>query len=498
MTKAEKIEISSFESEIFQTIQKKKEVTLDALLSETGQSHAKVRSALSKLETFQLIEIKEQTEKVAYLTERGNYAAAHGLIERVIIQYLLENPAGLQMKQLQEKLGERKKELSVSIGLLKRYNLIKMEKGVLIPHNTTKKFNLNLQKALEHLTEDISAEKIDTDVLNELKERGMLELDKRKKVAIKISPYAAVKSKNVQIVDYINRLTSEMIRTGSWRNKKLAVYDLDVEAKRSLPGKHHPYFEFLNELKYKLIGLGFQEVKGPIVELEFWNFDALFQPQNHPSREWTDVYFLKSPKRGKLPSEPYVQEVARTHENGGKTGSKGWSYHWSPEKSAQLMLRAHSTAVSARALTFAEIPGKYFTLSRCYRPDKVDATHTCEFLQFDGIVCAKAINFRNLLWVLKTFAVEMAGAEEVYFRPDYYPFTEPSVELGAIVPKIGRIEFGGAGIFRPEVSVPFGLKEPVIAWGLGVDRLFMAKYGITDIREIITKDIEWLRDASVI
>ncbi|MFX0093019.1 MAG: phenylalanine--tRNA ligase subunit alpha, partial [Candidatus Hodarchaeota archaeon] len=130
--------------------------------------------------------------------------------------------------------------------------------------------------------------------------------------------------------------------------------------------------------------------------------------------------------------------------------------------------------------------------------EKVDATQTCEFLQFDGIVCDKGINFRNLLWILKTFAIEIAGAEEVYFRPDYYPFTEPSVELSAIVPKIGPVEFGGAGIFRPEVTLPFGIKEPVIAWGLGVDRLFMAKYGITDIRDIVTKDIEWLRETTVL
>ncbi|MFX0095332.1 MAG: hypothetical protein ACFFBD_26595, partial [Candidatus Hodarchaeota archaeon] len=372
MTKAEKIEISSFEYEIFQVIQKKKTVALDALISETGQSHAKVQSALSKLETSQLIEIKEELSKIASLTKRGKYAAAHGLIERVIIQQLLQNSAGLSLKQLQENLGERKNELGVSIGLLKKNQLVRIDKGLVILENAVKEdYNLDLQKALDSLSKDSAADKMEDNVLNQLRQRGMLELGERKGILIKIAPKTDVQSKNLKIVDYISRLTPEMLRTGNWRDKKLAAYDLNVEAQRSLPGKHHPYVEFLTALKYRLIGLGFQEVQGPAVELEFWNFDALFQPQNHPSREWTDAYFLKTPKHGTLPSEPYVQEVARTHENGGTTGSKGWQYRWNPEKSAQLMLRAHTTSISARTLPSAQIPGKYFIVGRCYRPEKV-------------------------------------------------------------------------------------------------------------------------------
>jgi phenylalanyl-tRNA synthetase alpha chain len=99
--------------------------------------------------------------------------------------------------------------------------------------------------------------------------------------------------------------------------------------------------------------------------------------------------------------------------------------------------------------------------------------------------------------VLGKFAKEIAGADKVRFKPDYFPFTEPSVELSAYKEGYGWIEFGGSGIFRPEVTQPLGVKEPVIAWGLGVDRLFMMHAGIDDIRQIFSQDLGWLRNKQV-
>jgi len=145
-----------------------------------------------------------------------------------------------------------------------------------------------------------------------------------------------------------------------------------------------------------------------------------------------------------------------------------------------------------------EIPGKYFTIRRCFRPDVIDATHGVEFNQTEGIVIDQTLTFKNLLGILKQFAVEIAGAEKIRFYSDYYPFTEPSVQLSAKHPEMGWIEFAGAGIFRPELTLPLGVEEPVIAWGIGIDRLAMFKLGIKDIRNLFTKNLEWLRKTKVL
>jgi phenylalanyl-tRNA synthetase alpha chain len=128
----------------------------------------------------------------------------------------------------------------------------------------------------------------------------------------------------------------------------------------------------------------------------------------------------------------------------------------------------------------------------------LDQTHLTEFNQVEGIVVDENLNLRDLLGILMTFATEIAGANRVKMKPDYYPFTEPSVELSAYKEGYGWIEFGGSGIFRPEVTLPLGIKAPVIAWGLGIDRLFMMKAKINDIRCLFSKDLHWLRTKEAI
>jgi phenylalanyl-tRNA synthetase alpha chain len=145
-----------------------------------------------------------------------------------------------------------------------------------------------------------------------------------------------------------------------------------------------------------------------------------------------------------------------------------------------------------------EIPGKYFSIARCYRPEVTDKMHLTEFNQVEGIVVGEGLTLRNLLGVLEKFALDIAEADSVKFRPDYFPFTEPSVELLAYKKGYGWVEFGGSGIFRPELTLPLGIKVPVLAWGLGVDRLYMMKAGVDDIRSLFTFDLEWLRRRGVI
>ena len=190
---------------------------------------------------------------------------------------------------------------------------------------------------------------------------------------------------------------------------------------------------------------------------------------------------------------PWLSRVAATHENGGDTGSRGWGYTFDHEFTRRQVMRSQGTVLSATQLPHAKIPGKYFGVARCFRYDQVDATHGADFYQTEGIVVGKDVNLRNLLGLLKMFAEEVAGATEVKYVPGYFPFTEPSIEVHIKHPVLGWFELGGSGIFRPEVTKALGLDVPVLAWGLGIDRMALMHLGLNDLRELFTPDIESVR-----
>jgi phenylalanyl-tRNA synthetase alpha chain len=338
--------------------------------------------------------------------------------------------------------------------------------------------------------------------LHVLKQRRLAALHERVDKAISITNEGLkVVEQGIAVQREVSSLTPEMLATGSWRQTKLRKYDVQAEVAPTWPGKKQPYKRFLDELKWKLIALGFREMTGPIVETMFFNCDALYMPQDHPAREVHDIYLVKSPEYGEsAPFANYLDNVKKTHENGWKTGSTGWRSPYSKSEASRLILRSHGTAESARTLVSKElqIPGKYFSIARCFRPDKVDRTHLTEFNQVEGIVVGEDLSLRDLLGVLERFAMDIAGADKVKFNPDYFPFTEPSVELQAYKEGVGWFEFGGSGIFRPELTIPLGIQVPVIAWGLGIERLFMMKAGIDDMRTLFSQDLDWLRKQELV
>src|SRR4030067_400751 len=250
----------------------------------------------------------------------------------------------------------------------------------------------------------------------------------------------------------------------------------------------------------KLVTLGLKEMTGTSVETSFFNFDAIYTPQDHPAREVSGIYYVKQPEYGDVSKyKTALAHVKASHENGWKTGSTGWRYKYSTQEAKRLILRGHGTCLSARTLLSKslQIPSKYFSIARVYRPEVIDKTHLSEFNQVEGIVVDEKLTLKDLLGVLGKFAMEIAGADKVRFKPDYFPFTEPSVELSAYKKGYGWVEFGGSGIFRPEATEPLRIKVPGIAWGLRIDRLFMMHAGIDDIRSIFSQDLEWLRRKKV-
>jgi len=299
--------------------------------------------------------------------------------------------------------------------------------------------------------------------------------------------------------DEIGLLTQSMLEDGSWKGKKFRSYNVKTPPARLTPGRSNPYAKFLENVKDKLVSLGFEEFDGPLVETEFWNSDALFMPQFHSARDIHDVYSIADSSskdgfaRAKSIDEPWLSNIAGAHENGGKTGSRGWNYNFDREFTKRLILRSQGTVLSAKTLPTAKIPGKYFGIVRCFRYDRVDATHLPDFYQTEGIVLGEDVNLRTLLGMLEMFAREVAGAKEVKYVPGYFPFTEPSVEVHIKHPVLGWFELGGSGIFRPEVTESLGVNVPVAAWGIGIDRMALMALGLNDLRELFSYDIENVR-----
>jgi phenylalanyl-tRNA synthetase alpha chain len=293
--------------------------------------------------------------------------------------------------------------------------------------------------------------------------------------------------------DEIGSLTPELIASGEWKGKSFRGYSVNTAPVRVLLGRRNPYGSYLQWVKDKLVSLGFEEFDGPLVETEFWNGDALFMPQFHSARDIHDVYYVKKPSHAKEIEQPWLDRIAGAHENGGETESRGWGYSFDRDFTRRLVMRSQGTVLSAKQLTKASIPGKYFGMARCFRYDQVDATHGADFYQTEGIVLGEDVNLKTLLGLLKMFAEEVAGAEEVRYVPGYFPFTEPSIEVHIKHPILGWFELGGSGIFRPEVTESLGVNVPVLAWGLGIDRMALMHLGLNDLRELFSSDIENVR-----
>jgi phenylalanyl-tRNA synthetase alpha chain len=306
----------------------------------------------------------------------------------------------------------------------------------------------------------------------------------------------------LEFKDDASQLTPEMLASGSWKGQEFRPYDVNVFVNPAHPAKKHPLQQVIDEIKDIFVGMGFNEIKGDFVESSFWNFDALFTAQDHPVRDLHDTFYLKSPSKVDIPGFKELKgRVGKTHENGWTTGSRGWQYEWDEKETLKPVLRTHTTSVTAKYLSKLkkeDLPQKVFALGRVFRNESVDYKHLPEFHQVEGIVVDESVSFRNLLGILKEFYDEMGF--KVRFRPGYFPYTEMSVEPEIYFePKNEWIELGGAGIFRPEVVKPLlGFDCPVLAWGLGLDRIVTLKLGLDDIRQLYISDLNWLRSVSVV
>lgn len=476
--------------------------SIEQIKGESGLTDAAVMRAVLTLQERNLVNVREEKKTVIKLKEEGKTCAREGLPERRLLN-VLRNAGGTASLETAVKQAHLEKQfIPIALGWIQRKKWATLDTKTNTLQVAKEGKEENDEKLLKLLDakNQLVLEELDKtfrESADILKKRKLVDFEEKKKRIIEITPngWEAIQS-GIKTAAEITQLTPEIIISGKWRSATLQEYNISAPVAKTWLGKKHPYLQFIDEVKEKLVTLGFKQMSGPTVETAFFNFDALYMPQDHPAREIFGIYFIKSPKYGQVNVDRRILEnVKATHEHGWKTGSTGWRYKYSFKEARRLILRGHSTCQSVRTLLSKdlEIPGKYFSIVRCYRPEVVDKTHLTEFNQVEGIIVDKDLTLRDLLGVLEKFAIEIAGADEVKFKPDYFPFTEPSVELNAYKKGYGWIEFGGSGIFRPEVTLPLGVDVPVIAWGLGIDRLYMLKAGIEDIRQIFTSDLDWIR-----
>lgn len=481
----------------------------ERLINELGYKVGQCNQAFSWLCQKQLLKEVDRSVKVVYeLTDFGRAIEKDGLPAERIFTFLGEKGPHT-MPEIAEALKMENSEVGSAFGALSS------KKAVML--NSERK----AERVSDELPDDIKAQRallekaladgeLDDAALNAgekktisqmAKKRGAsqspFKLCERESVVYELTEAGAEAKGELEKANITGEefglLTPEMLKSGSWKNGTFRPYGVDAPTSRLIPGRRNAYGSYLQWVKDKLISLGFEEFDGPLVENEFWNGDALFMPQFHSARDIHDVYYVKDPRHAKRIEEPWLSQVAAVHENGWTTGSRGWGYSFDHEFTRRQVLRSQGTVLSAHQLTKAKVPGKYFGIVRCFRYDQVDATHGADFYQTEGIVLGDDVNLRNLLGLLKMFAEEIAGAEEVKYVPGYFPFTEPSIEVHIKHPVLGWFELGGSGIFRPEVTKALGIDVPVLAWGLGIDRMALMHLGLNDLRELFTPNIESVR-----
>jgi phenylalanyl-tRNA synthetase alpha chain len=460
-----------------------------------------IMNAASWLQSKGLVAVDEKATKFYGLKNKATVES--GLPERKALNQLANGP--MSIAALETAIG--KENASLAVGWLRRKALADVDKSSgqpVVKLNEKGMAALKAPMADEALLEkmldgDVSENETDAALITQLKSRQDL-IAERLQVSRRMSITDLGKdilSMGVELKEEVAQLTPELIQSGKWKDVSFRKYDIRTFAPCAYPAKKHPLTRIADEVRRIFVEMGFSEIDDEYVQPAFWNMDALFTPQDHPARDLQDTFYLKTPGRLDLEDDEVVAKVAAVHENGGDTGSLGWRYKWSRQEAERALLRTHTTVNTIRYLSkHKEPPMKVFSLSRIFRNEAIDMTHLPEFVQIEGIIMEEDASFDMLVKVLKDFYGRM-GFDTVRVRPGPFPYTEPSLEVD-ILYNGNWMELGGAGVFRPEVTGPLGIKYPVLAWGLGFERLAMLKWNLKDIRELYVTDMDMLRQSTLL
>lgn len=270
-------------------------------------------------------------------------------------------------------------------------------------------------------------------------------------------------------------------------SSRAAQVDITMPGIRHQTGSLHPITQVTEEICAIFVRMGFSVVEGPEIETEFNNFTGLNIPLEHPSREAFDTFYLKCPQS--TDHSPQTNRGLSTVDDG-------------------LVLRSHTSPVQIRVMKSRRPPLAVVVPGKVYRPDATDASHSFMFHQIEGFVVDSGIRFSDLKGILEVFAKGVFGKDiKMRFRPHFFPFTEPSAEVDiscfkcrgsgcSVCGRKGWLEILGSGMIHPNVFKHVGYnakKYSGFAFGMGVERIAMLKYGIDDIRLFFENDLRFLR-----
>lgn len=467
----------------------------EELAARTGIGPDQVRGSLQRLRAKHLVLLDEEHETTRRLTPRGEAALAQGLPERRFLA-ALERHGGSLTPEMAVGEGLDEEERSAAIGILRRRGYLEdgipfrwrgggLPTATLLPEEVVMKQVAN------------GEEDLDEAILSALERRGLVHTDRRSIKRWAPSDEGRRLPLGEEGEALLGSLTPALLASGAWREQSFRPYDVRAPVPYLTGARPNPYVAWLEEFEEILIGLGFEQAEGPLLETEFWNNDVLYMPQDHPARSIHDALSLEG-LRGHLPPADLLARVAAVHEGRALPGETtpvgpGWGGHYDTSIAARPVLRSQTTAVSAHFLArHPRPPFRMFSIDRNFRREEVDARHGIEFGQCEGILGDTNITLRHLIGIFRALA-EAIGIRELKIRPSYFPFTEPSVEGYVRHPRHGWMEVFPGGMLRPEVLGPLGIEVPVAAWGIGITRLALVALGRNDLRELFEVDLERLR-----
>lgn len=452
------------EKKIIKALQENESLTDEKLMDATGLSPDQTRRGIEWLRLKKIIDVQESQDISVLLNTNGLDALKNGLPERQLLNLLKDGPK--KINDLQKSLGSI---FGPAIGLAKKNGWVKTYQDFVeldkVPNEITE------EKILLYIgTGKVSVESItDKESLSSLRKRPNFILEE------------VSRNKTISLLPNSRDLIV---------SEDTGAIDVEAESPIIFAARSHPLKEIINEIKETFVSLGFSEIYGNLAQPSFWNFDALFTPQDHPAREMQDTFYLRDIKAKKFASQDQIKNVAAAHKN-------GWRYQWDINSARKMVLRTHTTCVTIKYLAENKPDeARVFSLGRVFRNEKVSYKHLVEFHQVEGVVIGQNSTLRDLMGIQREF-YRRIGLNKVKFWPTFFPYTEPSLQTMVYNDRLNKwVELFGMGIFRPEVTKPLGITKPVLAWGGGLERIAMLKYGVDDVREFYNNDLRWLRSVT--
>ena len=457
-----------------------------------GMNDAELAQILDRLAQKEAIELKSAKIRFAELTDEGK--ADLNLFPEELLLKELAGKGSLALNSIKN---------SIALSWAKRNgwilmmgNTVKLSEGGAKVAKDAKEYHprvvlKTIGTTPKEQQNDIVENNADT--VKVLEKRGLLLLKELRKItSVEITPIGMSMLELPGDDQSIGQLTREMILTRNWRKRGLRRYDVSAPSERIYSARLHPMHELIDIIREIWLSMGFIEGLGPIIESAFWNFDVLFAPQDHPTRDMQDTFFLSNPKVIDIDDIELLSRVKKMHQ-------KSWGPVWREEVAKQALLRTHNTSVSAHYIkNFADLdkqeyPIKVFSIGRIFRNESGDYKHLAELYQYDGIIIGDNLTLANLIHTLREFYKRLGI--EIGLKPSYFPFVEPGMEIFYFDKEHNdRIELCGAGIIRKEITKALGSDKTVLAWGGGIERLMFNMLKVGSLSDIYKNDIDWLRE----